>query len=70
MKRNLCRAIALLVFFSALPCHAATYFVATTGNDSYTTTQAQNPATPWLTLTQANNFGSDGDLVHVTAGTY
>jgi len=26
------------------------YFSSSTGNDSYTTTQAQNPATPWATL--------------------
>jgi hypothetical protein len=34
------------------------YFSSTTGNDSYTTTQAQNPATPWKTLAKLNSLSA------------
>jgi hypothetical protein len=32
------------------------YFSSTTGNDSYTITQAQNPATPWQTLKKVQDL--------------
>jgi hypothetical protein len=42
---------ALLVGW--LSTHAATYYVSSiSGNDSYTSTQAQSQATPWKTLSQ------------------
>ena len=34
------------------------YFSSTTGNDSYTTAQAQNPATPWKTLAKLNSLSA------------
>ena len=56
---------------------AATFYVSnttsngyTTGNDTYTTTQAQNKNTPWLTLNGAENNASTGDIIYVNAGTY
>lgn len=49
---------------------AATYYVAPTGNDSYTTTQAQNPDTPWQTLSGAQTKAANGDTIYVAAGTY
>ncbi|MEM5788543.1 MAG: choice-of-anchor Q domain-containing protein, partial [Syntrophobacteraceae bacterium] len=62
-------AAALLLLLST-PCPAATYYVATTGNDSHTTTQAQNPATPWLTLTKADTAGANEDTIRIAAGIY
>ena len=34
------------------------YFSSVSGNDSYTTTQAQNPNTPWKTLAKLNSLSS------------
>jgi hypothetical protein len=40
-----------------LSTHAATYYVSSiSGNDSYTSTQAQSQATPWKTLAKVNSF--------------
>ena len=52
--------------------HAATtYYVNTSGgDDSRSTTLAQNSATPWLTLVGAESKAATGDTVHVAAGTY
>jgi hypothetical protein len=47
-----------------------TYYVAKTGSDSYTKTQAQNQSTPWLTIQHAANNVAAGDTVYVKAGTY
>ena len=49
---------------------AATLYVATTGTDSRTYAQAQNPLTPWLTITNAAALVQAGDTVNVAAGTY
>jgi len=51
------------------------YVNAATGNDSYTPAQAQNPSTPWKTITHAVNTvpaGSPADpnIIYVAAGTY
>jgi parallel beta-helix repeat protein len=46
---------ALLI--GCLSTHAATYYVSSiSGNDSYTSTQAQSQATPWKTLAKVNSF--------------
>lgn len=60
----------LFLVISNSSAFAATYYVATTGNDSNTTTQAQNSGTPWLTLQHAEDTATNGDIVHVAAGTY
>ena len=49
---------------------AATYYVATDGNDSRTTTQAQVISTPWLTIQHCADEANDGDTCFVRAGTY
>src|SRR5881296_3167391 len=55
---------------------AATYYVATTGSDSSTCTQAQNPSTPKRTINAALNclgtaaYAGAGHTVEVAAGTY
>lgn len=36
------------------------YVSQSLGSDSFTSTQAQNPATPWKTLTRINNLGTFG----------
>ena len=39
---------------------ARKFYFSTSGNDSYTTTQAQNPNTPWKTLIKLESFGNSG----------
>ena len=48
----------------------ATVYLATTGSDSYTYAQAQNPATPWLTPGKVVSSATSGDTVRMAAGTY
>jgi hypothetical protein len=48
-----------LLFFLYTPLFAKNYyFSSTAGNDSYTTTQAQNPSTPWRSITKLNTVFS------------
>lgn len=72
-------AVALLMgVFALQPARAQgnTYYVnAATGNDSYTPEQAQNPATPWKTVTHAAatvpaGSAADPNVIRVAAGTY
>ena len=48
------------------------FYVATNGNDSRTVAQAQNPATPWLTIQHADDSKAltAGDCVNIAPGTY
>jgi len=49
----------------------ATYYIDPDGNNSYTATQAQNPATPWKTLYKAvTTVSGSGDIIHVNPGDY
>lgn len=50
----------------ASAAHAATWHVATTGND----TQAGSSAAPWRTIQRAANAVAPGDTVIIHAGTY
>lgn len=50
--------------------NAAEYYVATTGSDSRSATQAQNRSTPWKTLQKAGTNVPAGSVVHVAPGTY
>ena len=49
---------------------AATYYVATTGNDANSTTQAKNSTTPWKTIGHAAGIAVAGDTVLVGPGAY
>src|SRR5579862_3144282 len=54
-------------FLLAAPCaHAATYYVATTGNDANPGTQAQ----PFRTIQQGINTAVSGDSILIADGTY
>jgi parallel beta-helix repeat protein len=65
--------VALLFFLSfGLRVRAATYYVSSsTGNDSYSSTQAQNQATPWRSMGKVNSFWGSlnpGDTVKLQCG--
>ena len=66
------RQLLLIVVLSGYAFASAgnVYFVSSSaGNDSYTATQAQNPATPWKTLAKVNSFSFvAGDRVLLARG--
>ena len=50
---------------------AATYYVdASVGSDGNTPVQAENPGTPWASITNALIHAADGDVIEVMAGVY
>lgn len=68
--------ISLVAAMLAVPAFAATYYVdINTGDDAHTAIQAQNPATPWRTLTHAEASAPGGTpgsptTIQVAAGIY
>jgi len=49
--------LTIAVFFLVVRCEALNYYFSSSGgNDSYTTAQAQNKATPWASITKLNSF--------------
>ncbi|HZX58924.1 MAG TPA: right-handed parallel beta-helix repeat-containing protein, partial [Mucilaginibacter sp.] len=48
--------VSIAALFIVIQCHAANYYFAASGNDAYTTTQAQSKATPWQSITKLNSF--------------
>lgn len=80
--KNIKALLFLFVAIGAFSCsvslaNAATYYVSATstngygvGSNSYTTTQAQNKATPWLTPEYAHNTMGSGDTLIFNDGTY
>jgi parallel beta-helix repeat protein len=58
--------ILLLIFLTSTTSWTATYYVATTGNDS----NPGNEANPWRTIQKAANTMVAGDTVYIRAGTY
>jgi hypothetical protein len=52
MKQFLIFVFLVFIFSSS---YSRKFYFSSTGNDSYTLTQAQNPATPWKTLIQLEN---------------
>jgi len=66
--------VPLILAFAALAgppaSFAATYYVSPSGDDTRTTTQAQNIATPWKTIQKAATNMIAGDTCNIRAGTY
>lgn len=55
------KSVFLVAFMMiALSGFSRKFYFSTSGNDSYTTTQAQNSATPWKTLVKLNSFADNG----------
>lgn len=65
-------ALSLLsvLFFGAVRAQAATYYVATTGNDASACAQSQSTATPRRTLASGISCLAPGDKLYIRAGTY
>lgn len=73
MKHRLIRTLLFLFFAGILNSARSSnyYFSSVSGNDSRTTAQAQNPATPWQTLSKLNSLISSlnaGDSVLFKCG--
>ncbi len=68
LKRLLLLVAAWVV--GLVSADAAVYYVATTGSASVNATQAQNPATPARTITQAIGFAADGDAIIIGPGNF
>ena len=77
MKTHFCfqRSFSLIFFIAILLCENVNaknyYFSSSSGNDSYTSLQAQNPLTPWQTLGKLNSFFNSlkpGDSVLLKRG--
>src|SRR4051812_44610292 len=50
-------ALAIILLQSVLSAQAKNYyFSSSTGDDAFTSTQAQNAATPWKSLNKLNSF--------------
>jgi hypothetical protein len=50
--------LLLMIMLLTISSQARKFYFSSIGNDSYTTTQAQNPATPWKTLAKLNTLSS------------
>jgi hypothetical protein len=57
--------LLLTLIITMVSAHARKFYWSATGNDSYTTTQAQNQATPWKTLIKLTQLttGTNGQTV-------
>jgi|SRR5688572_5002985 len=76
LRKPLC-CLMLVVSFGVLKANAATWFVATTGSDSFSCSQAQSATTPKRTIIAAlacvgaaGTEAGAGDTVQVAAGSY
>jgi parallel beta-helix repeat protein len=72
-KHNYLRVVPLLILFmiiGAMTAEAATYYVATTGNDAYVCTTAQAISTPKRTIKSGVACLKPGDKLYIRAGTY
>ena len=58
--------IILILFATVLQCHAATYYVATNGNNA----ADGSIGTPWLTIGKAVSVAAAGDTVLIGQGVY
>jgi parallel beta-helix repeat protein len=72
VKKNPIIVLGILLLCAGVPGRAATYYVSSiSGNDSYTTAQAQNQATPWKSMAKVNSFWNSlnpGDTVKLQCG--
>lgn len=66
LKRTIGACILTSALLPAVPVHAATYYVATTGNNSNPGTESK----PFLTIAYAVNTMRAGDTTYVRGGTY
>ena len=57
--------LLLTLLFTVAFANARKFYFSSTGNDTYTTTQAQNQATPWKTLIKLTQLttGTNGQIV-------
>jgi hypothetical protein len=60
----------LFTFLGTIAAEAATYYVATTGNDAHVCTTAQTVTTPKKTITSGITCLKPGDKLYIRAGTY
>jgi hypothetical protein len=58
------------MIIGALSAEAATYYVATTGNDAYVCTTAQTVSTPKRTIASGISCLKPGDKLYIRGGTY
>jgi len=64
------KLLILSILFFSTPLFATTYYLSPSGNNSYSSAQAQNPATPWKTFTKAFGAMAGGDTLILLDGTY
>ena len=62
------KLLTCLFLVLSITANARKFYVSESGNDTYTTTQAQNPATPWKTLSKAQSNVANGDSVLFAKG--
>lgn len=71
LRPQVLRALAFWTYFLvALNVNAASYYVATTGSDGSTCTQARSTSTPKRTISNAAGCLVAGDTLFVRGGTY
>jgi parallel beta-helix repeat protein len=70
-NKNRFIGIIFLILISATSANAINYYFSNSGNDAHTSLQAQNPATPWQTISKLNSIISSllpGDAVLFKCG--
>lgn len=65
MKKLVLLFTLIITMFTA---QARKFYVSESGNDTYTTTQAQNQSTPWKTLSKVQSNVANGDSVLFAKG--
>jgi hypothetical protein len=61
--KNLKIIFCLILSLITTNSFARKFYVSSVGSDTYTTTQAQNPLTPWQTLSKVRSTVANGDSV-------
>jgi hypothetical protein len=60
----------MMIIFLGSPAFATTYYLSPSGNNSYSSSQAQSQATPWKTFAKAFGAMSGSDTLVLLDGTY